>query len=127
MGPLPAATTLGEFAVSVKERLGLQGLRYVGDAARRVRKVAVCGGSGVSLMRNAHYQGADVLVTGDVKYHEAREAEDLGLGLVDAGHFATERVMIEGFAGRLRKELAGCGLQAEVAPFAGEREPFAYL
>jgi dinuclear metal center YbgI/SA1388 family protein len=126
IGELAAATTLGEFAAFVKERLGLQGVRYVGDAGRRVRKVALCGGSGVSLLRTAQYQGADVLVTGDVKYHEAREAEVLGLALVDAGHFATERVMVQGLAARLEKELAEGGFTATVTAFNGEREPFTY-
>ena len=72
---LAEETTLAEFAAVVKERLGLGGLRYVGAPGRRVRKVALCGGSGASLLRDARKQGADVLVTGDVKYHEARDAE----------------------------------------------------
>lgn len=126
IGELATVTTLSEFAVLVKERLGLQGLRYVGDAGRRVKKVALCGGSGASLLRTAQYQGADVLVTGDVKYHEAREAEALGLALVDAGHFATERVMVQGLAARLEKELTESGFAASVIEFAGEREPFTY-
>jgi dinuclear metal center YbgI/SA1388 family protein len=127
IGELGAVTTLGEFAAFVKERLGLQGLRYVGDAGRRVRKVALCGGSGASLLRTAQYQGADVLVTGDVKYHEAREAEMLGLALVDAGHFATERVMVQGLTALLEKELTESGFEATVLAFTGEREPFTYL
>ncbi len=126
IGELPAATTLGEFTAFVKERLGPQGVRFVGDASRRVKKVALCGGSGASLLRTAQYQGADVLVTGDVKYHEAREAEALGLALVDAGHFATERVMVQGLTARLEKELAEGGFAATVTAFDGEREPFTY-
>ena len=126
IGPLSAPTTLGEFVAFVKERLALQGVRYLGDGGRKVKKVALCGGSGASLLRSAHYQWADVLVTGDVKYHEAREAEMLGLALVDAGHFATERVMVEGLAGRLATELAAGGFDAEVIPCAEEREPFTY-
>jgi dinuclear metal center YbgI/SA1388 family protein len=126
IGELPEATTLGEFAAFVKERLRLQGVRYVGDAGRRVKKVALCGGSGASLLRTAQYQGADVLVTGDVKYHEAREAEALGFALVDAGHFATEYVMVRGLAARLENELAEGGFAAAVTAFEGEREPFTY-
>jgi putative NIF3 family GTP cyclohydrolase 1 type 2 len=89
--------------------------------------VALCGGSGVSLLREALFRGADVLVTGDVKYHEARNAEGFGLALVDAGHFATERPMVEGLAGRLRQELASRGYEAEIMAFEGEREPFRYV
>lgn len=127
LGELPAAVTLSEFAVTVKERLGLDGVRFVGAANRKVRKIALCGGSGASLIRDAWNLGADVMVTGDIKYHEAREAEDLGLALVDAGHFGTEQPMIRGLTELLGKELAKKGYEAEITAFEGEKEPFRYI
>jgi dinuclear metal center YbgI/SA1388 family protein len=127
MGELPAAITLSEFAATVKERLELDGVRFVGAANRKVKKIAMCGGSGISLMRDALNQGADVMVTGDVKYHEAREAEDLGLALVDAGHFGTERPMIRGLTELVEVELAKKGFKAKVTAFEGEKEPFRYI
>ncbi len=127
IGMLREETTLAEFAAVVKERLGLAGLRYVGAAGRMVRKVALCGGSGASLLRDAWRQGADLLVTGDVKYHEAREAEMLGLALLDAGHFATEIPMVRGVAALLRKELEKKRFEANVVEFEGEREPFSHI
>jgi dinuclear metal center YbgI/SA1388 family protein len=127
IGLLPEETTLADFAATVKERLGLAGVRFVGAADRRVRKVAVCGGSGASLLRDAWRQGADLLVTGDVKYHEAREAETLGVALLDAGHFATEIPMVRGVAELLRKELEKKRFSAEVVEFKGEREPFSQI
>jgi hypothetical protein len=96
-------------------------------SGEKVRKVALCGGSGAFLVRDAWKQGADVLVTGDVKYHEAREAETLGLALIDAGHFATERPMIRGVAELLKGELANRKFTAEVLAFEGEREPFSQI
>lgn len=127
IGSLPAATTLADFAAAVKSRLNLQGVRFVGDSGRAVCKVALCGGSGASLLRDAWRQGADVLVTGDIKYHEAREAQTLGLALIDAGHFATERPMIGGVAEILRGELSHRRFAAEVLAFEGEREPFSHI
>jgi dinuclear metal center YbgI/SA1388 family protein len=127
IGLLQEETTLGHFAAVVKNRLDVQSLRFVGAAARKVRKVALCGGSGAFLVRDAWKQGADVLVTGDVKYHEAREAETLGLALIDAGHFATERPMIRGVAELLKGELANRKFTAEVLAFDGEREPFSQI
>ena len=67
------------------------------------------------------------MVTGDIKYHEAREAEDLGLALVDAGHFGTEQPMIGGLTEILGKELAEKGYEAEIIAFEGEKEPFRYI
>jgi putative NIF3 family GTP cyclohydrolase 1 type 2 len=123
---LADATTLGALVVLIKERLALAGVRFVGDRDRQVKKVALCGGSGASLLKEACRQGADVLVTGDIKYHDAREAEALGLALVDAGHFATEILMVEGVAARVAHELGEKGYSAEVVAFKEEREPFVY-
>lgn len=89
-------------------------------------KVALCGGSGSSLLREAHSQGADVLVTGDVKYHEAREAQALGMALVDLGHFASEIPMVEGLVSRLESELCARGFVAELMACTGEKDPFRY-
>jgi len=127
IGVLSQPLTLVDFALTVKERLCPNGVRFVGDAERPVMKVALCGGSGASLFREARNQGAEVLVTGDVKYHEAREAEELGLALVDAGHFATELPMILGLKKQLGNELAKKGFEAEITAFEGEREPFRYI
>jgi len=127
IGELSTALPLKEFAAAVKGRLGLDRVRYVGDGERMVKKIALCGGSGASLLRDAVKQGADVLVTGDVKYHEAREAEGVGLALVDAGHFATELPMVRGLKELLDKELAKRGYECEITAFEGEREPFSYI
>ncbi len=71
--------------------------------------MALCSGSGASLLRDAARSGADVLVTGDVKYHEARDAEDLGLALIDAGHFPTEIIMVHEMTERLGRMLVTAG------------------
>lgn len=126
VGELPESVTLEQFVAKVKERLGLTGMRVVGDAGRRVKRVALCGGSGAFLVRDACRKGADVLVTGDIKYHEARDAEALGLALVDAGHYATELPMVQGVADLLGRELGVKRFEAEILIFEGEGEPFRY-
>jgi putative NIF3 family GTP cyclohydrolase 1 type 2 len=80
-----------------------------------------------SLLRDAVNKGADVLVTGDVKYHEAREAEGVGLALVDGGHFATEFPMVKGLRELLCKELAKRGYDSEITAFEGEMDPFSFI
>jgi dinuclear metal center YbgI/SA1388 family protein len=124
IGRLASPLKLQEFAPLVKERLGTASLRVVGDLQRPVAKVALCGGSGASLLREAVRQGADLFVTGDIKYHEAQEAEALGIALCDAGHFATERLVIEGLSQQLEKELSKKKLAAEVLRCEVERDPF---
>ena len=126
IGTLSEPTTAGEFALLVRERLAAAGVRLVGEPGRRVKKVALCGGSGASLIHEACRKGADLMVTGDVKYHEAREAEAMGLALIDAGHFATERPMVQGLARALTGALEAKRFEAEVVAYQGEREPFSY-
>ncbi|MFA5515516.1 MAG: Nif3-like dinuclear metal center hexameric protein [Desulfuromonadales bacterium] len=124
IGRLPEATTLELFAERVKTSLGAASLRLVGEPQARIAKVALCGGSGASLLAEAIRQGADVLVTGDLKYHEARSAQAQGLALIDAGHFATEHLMVRGLAQVLRDEIPRRGLAMEIIEMEGETEPF---
>lgn len=77
------------FLASVKERLGCEGLRYV-DAGIPVSKVAVGGGACAGEMQKAAAAGCDTFVTADVRYNQFWEAQNLGINLVDAGHFYTE-------------------------------------
>ena len=91
-----------------------------------MQKVALCGGSGASLIHEAARKGADLLVTGDVKYHEARDAEAMGIAVLDAGHFATEWPMVQGLAVALRRALEAKRFETDVVAYQGEREPFSF-
>ncbi len=84
---------LTDFLPAVKEALHCQGLRYVGSG-RPVRKVAVGGGSCSDYADEALAAGCDTFVTADVKYNGFRNAYDLGLNLIDAGHFHTENPVV---------------------------------
>lgn len=89
-----------DFAAYAKKVLQADYTVY-GDAGRPVRRVAVCGGAGSELIDLALDKGADTLLTGDVKYHEAQRAVFSGLNIVDAGHQATELPVLEDLADRL--------------------------
>jgi dinuclear metal center YbgI/SA1388 family protein len=128
IGTLPDATTLAEYAAWVTTQLDATGTRFVGDPAAPVKKVALCSGSGASVMQIAARAGADVLVTGDVKYHEAREAQELGIALIDAGHFHTEILMAAAVRARLLHMLQDTGFDGcRVIACSVETDPFSYL
>lgn len=125
IGRLTEPVSLASFAARLQQSLAAPGLRFVGDPDAAIRKVALCSGAGASLLRISVRAGADVLVTGDVKYHEAREAEDLGIALIDAGHFPTEIIMVDAVAERLAGMLAEAGFaECEVLPCRVEIDPF---
>ena len=84
---------LEPFLVTVKENLGCDGLRYV-SGGKPVRKVAVGGGSCAGGMAEVLAAGCDTFVTADIKYNQFWDAHDLGLNLIDAGHFHTENPVV---------------------------------
>ncbi|MHB9095858.1 MAG: Nif3-like dinuclear metal center hexameric protein [Eubacteriales bacterium] len=114
VGRLKQAIKLSQFMDLAKKLLKVAEVRYCGDLEAEVRKIAVCGGSGASLIHKASFAGADVFLTGDIKYHEAQEAAALGLNLVDAGHFATENPVVEKLAQYLESAFAVEGFSVPV-------------
>jgi dinuclear metal center YbgI/SA1388 family protein len=109
LGALPEPVPLAQLAADVAALVGLPSPRYAGDGARRVRCVACLPGSGGAALTGglaaALAAVADVLVTGDVKYHEAREALDAGLALVDAPHDLTEEELVLRWSAALAEAL----------------------
>ena len=91
---------LDAFLATVKSSLRCDGLRYV-DGGKPVRKVAVGGGSCSGAMQEVAAAGCDTFVTADVKYNGFWDARDLGLTLIDAGHFHTENPIVAVLAGKI--------------------------
>lgn len=100
-GELEEAQSMESFLAKVKSSLGCNGLRYH-DAGIPVRRVAVCGGSGGSMIGDARRHGCDTLVTADVKYDQFLAAREQGLNLIDADHFCTENVVTPVLAAMLK-------------------------
>jgi dinuclear metal center YbgI/SA1388 family protein len=119
VGVLPAALPLAAFAAEVAAVLRQPSLRYAGDGARLVRRVAVLPGSGAAAISLGVAGIADVLVTGDVKYHEVREALAAGLALVDAPHDVTEEEAVLRWSETLADALAAGGVRVETHRGAG--------
>ncbi len=99
-GTLPEQP-LSTFLATVKKNLNCDGLRYV-EVGKPVRKVAVGGGSCADGMFEAIASGCDTFVTADVKYNQFRTAYELGLNLIDAGHFHTENPTMPVLAAKLQ-------------------------
>ncbi len=95
--------SLKNFILHVTKSLALQHLRYVGDPQQGIQKVAVMTGSGGGYFREAKKAGAHVLVTGDVKYHDALDALAENIALIDVGHYAGEFGMVALVAEKIRQ------------------------
>ncbi len=119
---LEKETTLSLYADTVKAVLGADSVSFAGDPNSRIKKVALLNGSGSKFMNSARFAGADVLVTGDMQYHDILDALEMGLCIVDAGHFSTEKIMIRHIAEFLRNKLQELKLDAKVVESSANTE-----
>jgi len=94
---------LPEFLSHVKQQLGVPVLRFV-RGAEQVHKVAVGGGACAGSMLDAYRAGCDTFITSDIRYNQFWDAKDLGMNLIDAGHFYTENPICACLADKLQHQ-----------------------
>lgn len=125
IGQLENKITLGEFLEIVKKNLNISSLRFGGDLKRPISKIALCSGSGSDLWHLAKNKGADLLLTGDLKYHVARDILESGLFFIDAGHYATEIIILP----ILKKKLEEYFKNQDIEIYLSEtkQNPFSFL
>ena len=92
VGFLKKACSVSEYLEVLKKALKADGLRYH-DAGTPVYKVAIASGAGGGEWETAKKSGCDTFVTADIKYHMFLEAKELGINIIDGGHFCTENVV----------------------------------
>lgn len=95
IGLLKEPMTAIEFSLYVKNKLNLSFLRGGGIPPDTVRRIALCSGAGADMIGIAKSQRADVLITGDLKHHDAQRAAESNFWVLDAGHFGTEKCVTE--------------------------------
>lgn len=102
IGRIEVECNLDEFASRIKSQLGIDKL-IVADAYNPVYTVAICGGDGKSFIKEAYEAGADTYVSGRIGYNAMEEASEIGINLVEAGHYATEFPVTSFFEKMMRK------------------------
>ena len=127
VGTLADAMPLDRLAKRLKSTLDLAAVKITGPADMPVQKVALCSGSGGSLLPLAIASGAEAYVSGDLGYHAARDAQQAGIALVDIGHFGSEHPIVDVLAAEIRKAAEVAGLDAVVEANDLETDPFHYV
>lgn len=128
VGYLPSEMTGEEALRYIKNKLEIPVLRYAGNANKSsIKKVAVLGGAGAEFLHLAKSNGADLYLTGDLKYHEAQGAIDEDILFVDGGHFYTERIIIPYLMKRLQAEFKARGWDIQVYEDKGAKDIFSYI
>ncbi|MGC8493240.1 MAG: Nif3-like dinuclear metal center hexameric protein [Syntrophobacteraceae bacterium] len=123
IGLLRKETTACSLAAFLGTALGGASVRIAGDREKRVRRVAVCSGSGGSLLTKVVASGAEAYITGDLKYHDARFAEEAGIVVIDIGHFASERPVLGPLSDFLRSRARSEAKDLEVFVSTSETDP----
>lgn len=93
IGKLPKKLTLANLIHDVKNAFHLDHLRVTGELEKQIHQVAIIGGSGEKYIHSAKQSRADVLITGDVTFHQAQIAQQIGLAIIDAGHYIEHLAM----------------------------------
>ena len=107
MGNFSEPITMEAACRLVEKALGINKgeLKTVGDPNKIISTVGLCTGAGGDTMNAAIKNGCDLFITGDIRHHEAQNAREKGICLIDAGHYGTEKIFSENFADKLRKNV----------------------
>lgn len=124
VGYLKNSISLKELCLIVKDIFDVSNLSVTGDLERTVKKIAICSGSGGSLIQNAHNSGCDAYITGDIKYHDACDARDMGIAVIDAGHFATENLYMNYLYSLIKDQAAQKGYDIAVKLSKVNKNPY---
>lgn len=124
IGSLDKACRLASLVSQVKKKLGLDFVKVAGDPEMKVKRVAICGGSGSSLMPAFLSSEAQVFISGDIHYHDAREAENVNRAIIDIGHFPSEHLVVDALAQQLKNIFAKNGIDVDITACAIEKDPF---
>ncbi len=122
-GSAPGGATVADLAGQAARRLGVRVVQITGDAARAAGRVGVVCGSGGDSIAAVRRGGCTTLVTGELKLHQALEAEADGLAVIAVGHHASERFSMEVLAARLAEAVSGLTCWAS----RDERDPITFV
>lgn len=126
VGQLREPVTLAAMMDILAERLAMDPaqIRAVGRPDMVISTVGICTGAGADLMDLAMENGCQLFVTGDLKYHDAQKAKALGIAVIDAGHYGTEKSFAGNFAAKLAEKTAG---KIEIVESKVDIDPFEML
>lgn len=127
IGLLPEPLTGQQFLQHLCQALDLPALTWAGRLPETICRLAVCGGSGSEFAAIAHAQGAQLLITGEVKHHIARWAEEADFCVIDAGHFPTESLICKALAAQIAALLTSQTIKIPVLVTEKQNNPFSFF
>ncbi len=122
---LKEETTLEKIIKGIKDKFKIQNLRYSGELNKKVRTIALVNGSGEDYLQQAYDLGAELLITGDTTYHFVSDYEEMGLAVIDIGHFNSEWPLVISLSEKIKKVLEPRGV--EIIMSNATRDPYNFI
>jgi dinuclear metal center YbgI/SA1388 family protein len=126
IGGWPEPRPFSQVIDALKKIFGVETLQVWGNPPPLVQRLALCSGSGGDLLADAINRGAHVYLTGEVRHHQVPVGPPAGFAVAAVGHFASEVVFMEPWAGQLRGLFQEAGLRLEVMVAAAQPPPCGY-
>jgi dinuclear metal center YbgI/SA1388 family protein len=123
IGRLSKAVSLEQLAHTAKKAANANQVQMVGDAGRLIERVAIACGAGGDFLMDAVWAKAEVLLTGETRFHDLLSAKAHGIALVLPGHYATERFAVEELATRLQEQFP----DTQIWPSKSETDPCSFI
>ncbi len=102
-GEIDKEVEISKFSLEAKNKFQARYIRLIKSNNRKIKRVALCTGAGGSLLEQVSRKDADLYITGDITYHAALRAKELGLNVLDVEHFDTEKFFVEALYEQLIK------------------------
>lgn len=126
IGEMAKPTALGELVKKLGQGVGAKGAFLIGDPEKIVRKAGVACGAAGEFLADSIRLGADLFVTGELRYHDALEAQNAGIGVIVLGHHFSEQFAMVGLGRELAASVGGKGGEMEVLE-CPEPDPFGWV
>lgn len=122
IGSLETAVDLGSLCQKIKRAFEIDHLRVTGELTKQIKQIAIVGGSGEKYIHQAKKMGADAYITGDVTFHLAQDAKEMGLAVIDPGHYI-EKIMKQATKKYLQQSFS----QLQIIESQTNTDPFQFV
>lgn len=124
---LPQEKTLKEIIEQVRVSLGVTNLRYAGNLEQKIKTISIVNGSGQSFFEDSIRLGADLVITGDTTYHFVSDYEEMGLSIIDVGHFNSEWPVLVKLSENLQQEINSHEDKVEIFISKVSKDPYKFI
>ncbi|GIM28054.1 GTP cyclohydrolase 1 type 2 [Clostridium polyendosporum] len=110
----------------IKQKLGVNSLRYAGKENQVVRTIAVINGSGQDFFEVAKRMGADCIITGDTTYHFVSDFKELGISIIDIGHFSSEWPALVAISENIKEQINKFDSHVDIIISKASEDPYSF-